>query len=140
MESLNIFFEDKRQAMSEYMRVTKPGGYVGITEMTWLEPPLPEYEELFMRVVHAGALEANGWTDLMEESGLEEVVGNAYQIDIPLTPLYGSDLEYRYEVVAILIDWITLIVSGVLLSVFFRRAERCPHHAGCRGWRWPNGE
>jgi hypothetical protein len=45
---------------------------------------------------------------------------------IVLALLYGFDLEYRYEVVAILIDWIALIVSGVLLSVFFRRA-------GCQG-------
>jgi hypothetical protein len=45
---------------------------------------------------------------------------------VSLALLYGSDLEYRYEVVAILIDWITLIVSGALLSVFFRRA-------GCSG-------
>lgn len=28
MESLNAFFEDKRRAMTEYVRVTKPGGYV----------------------------------------------------------------------------------------------------------------
>lgn len=41
-----------------------------------------------------------------------------------LVLLYGSNLEYRYEVAGILIDWITLIVSGVLLSVFFRRAGR----------------
>jgi cytochrome bd-type quinol oxidase subunit 2 len=41
-----------------------------------------------------------------------------------LALLYGSDLEYRYEVVAILIDWTVLIVSGALLSVFFRRAGR----------------
>ncbi|MBN1993874.1 MAG: hypothetical protein JW953_14335 [Anaerolineae bacterium] len=40
---------------------------------------------------------------------------------ILLALLYGRDLEYRYEVAAILIDWITLIVAGVLLSVFFRR-------------------
>ena len=43
---------------------------------------------------------------------------------ILLALLYGIDLEYRYEVVAILIDWITLIVSGALLSVFFKRAGR----------------
>jgi hypothetical protein len=43
---------------------------------------------------------------------------------ILLALLYGSDLEYRYEVFAILIDWITLIVSGVLLSMFFKRAGR----------------
>jgi hypothetical protein len=39
-----------------------------------------------------------------------------------LSLLYGSDIGYNYEVVAILIDWTTLIISGVLLSVFFIRA------------------
>jgi hypothetical protein len=43
---------------------------------------------------------------------------------ILLTLLYGSNLEYRYEVVAILIDWIALIISGALLSVFFKQAGR----------------
>lgn len=36
---------------------------------------------------------------------------------------YGYDLEYRYEVAAILIDWVALIGGGVLLSLFFRRAK-----------------
>ena len=35
--------------------------------------------------------------------------------------VYGSDLEYMYEVFSIMVDWITLIVSGILLSLFFRR-------------------
>lgn len=43
---------------------------------------------------------------------------------IILALLYGSDLKYRYEVTVILIDWVALIVSGALLSVFFRRAGR----------------
>ncbi|MDX9800293.1 MAG: hypothetical protein RBT69_03025 [Spirochaetia bacterium] len=38
--------------------------------------------------------------------------------------IYRSELEYRYEVFAIVIDWITLIVSGILLSVFFKREDR----------------
>jgi len=84
MESVNIFFEDKREAMSEYVRVTRPGGYVGITEMTWLTPPSPDTEEFFKRVVYAKTLDATGWIDLMEEAELREVVGRAHQIDIPL--------------------------------------------------------
>jgi ubiquinone/menaquinone biosynthesis C-methylase UbiE len=83
-ESVNVFFDDKREAMSEYVRVTKPGGYVGMTEMTWLRPPSPEFADLFMRAVHAQALEAGAWTHLMEKSGLRDVVGNAYTIDIPV--------------------------------------------------------
>ncbi|WP_457549536.1 hypothetical protein [Archaeoglobus sp.] len=43
---------------------------------------------------------------------------------IVLALLYRSDLEYRYEVVVIVIDWITLIVSVALLSLFFKRADQ----------------
>jgi ubiquinone/menaquinone biosynthesis C-methylase UbiE len=91
MESLNVFFEDKRESLSEYIRVTKPGGYVGITEMTWLMPPSPDVEEYFKRVAYAEALEASGWTGLLEEAGLKEVVGSAHQIDIP------SESRGRFE-------------------------------------------
>jgi hypothetical protein len=38
-----------------------------------------------------------------------------------LSLLYGKDLDYRFEVAAILINWTVLIVSGVLLSIFFKR-------------------
>jgi uncharacterized membrane protein len=43
---------------------------------------------------------------------------------ILLAILYGSDLEYRYEVVAIILDWLVLIVTGILLGIFFNRAGR----------------
>ena len=36
-----------------------------------------------------------------------------------LALLYRSDLGYRYEVTVILVDWLVLIVSGVLLSRSF---------------------
>ena len=35
---------------------------------------------------------------------------------------YGINREYRFEVASISFNWITLIVSGVLLSVLFRRS------------------
>jgi len=35
---------------------------------------------------------------------------------------YGIQREYRFEVATISINWLTLIVSGILLSVVFRRA------------------
>jgi len=43
---------------------------------------------------------------------------------IVLSLLYGKDLEYRFEVLVITINWTVLIVAGVLLSVFFKRAAR----------------
>lgn len=43
---------------------------------------------------------------------------------IILSILYGINREYRFEVAAIVINWIVLIVSGILLSVVFKRAMR----------------
>jgi len=42
-ESVTAFPEDKQRAVNEYVRVTKPGGYVGLNESTWVKvPPTPE--------------------------------------------------------------------------------------------------
>jgi len=43
---------------------------------------------------------------------------------VVLAALYRSHLEYRYEVAAIVIDWLTLIVAGVLLAALFHRDAR----------------
>jgi hypothetical protein len=40
---------------------------------------------------------------------------------------YRFELEYRFEVFAIAIDWMALIVAGVLLSILFRRAIQPEH-------------
>lgn len=45
---------------------------------------------------------------------------------IVLSLRYGNDLDYRFEVVVIAIDWTVLIIAGGLLSVVFKRAG----HAG----------
>lgn len=37
---------------------------------------------------------------------------------------FGLGLEYRFEVTAIALGWLTLMVSGALLAVIFRRSER----------------
>jgi len=42
-ESATAFPEDKHEAVREYVRVMKPGGYLGRNESTWLQtPPPPE--------------------------------------------------------------------------------------------------
>ncbi len=43
---------------------------------------------------------------------------------VVLSAMYGADLDYRFEVLAIAIDWLTLIISGILLAVWFRQAAR----------------
>ena len=41
-----------------------------------------------------------------------------------LAVAYGADLEYRYEVAAIAVTWITFIVGGMLLFRWFGRTSR----------------
>jgi hypothetical protein len=43
---------------------------------------------------------------------------------VVLALIYGHDLEYRFEVLAITVNWTVLIVASVLLSLWFRRIER----------------
>lgn len=40
---------------------------------------------------------------------------------IGLSVYYGKDLDYRFEITVLTIDWTMLIVSGVLLSIWFRQ-------------------
>jgi hypothetical protein len=40
---------------------------------------------------------------------------------VSLALIFGKNLEYRFEVIALFIDWIVLVVAGVLLGVVFKR-------------------
>jgi ubiquinone/menaquinone biosynthesis C-methylase UbiE len=111
MESVNIFFEDKRQAMSEYIRVTKPGGYVGMTEMTWLKPPSPELEDTFKSMVYAQALDVSGWKDLMEEAGLMDVVGNLHRIKLPFEGKGRFERYGGWGVMKIMLKMLVMVLS-----------------------------
>ncbi len=111
MESVNIFFDDKSQAMREYIRVAKPGGYVGMTEMTWLKPPSPELEDTFKNMVYAQALDASGWKDLMEEAGLMDVVGSAHRIDIPLESKGRFERYGRWGIMKVMLKMLVMVFS-----------------------------
>jgi len=72
-ESVNAFIEDKAKALSEYVRVTKSGGYVGFNEVTWLETPPEGLVRYLYRIMGAEFLTGNnGWKKLLDSSGLIE--------------------------------------------------------------------
>ena len=80
-ESVTAFPEDKQKAVSEYVRVTKPGGYVGLNEVTWVKTPPPELVEYLSRGLGAKAefLTSDGWKELLEGSGLTDMVARTYK-------------------------------------------------------------
>jgi arsenite methyltransferase len=79
-ESVNAFVKDKPRAISEYVRVTKPEGYVGINEVTWLKTPPQELVAYLYRIMGAEFLPCNdGWKELLEVCGLKEIVAKVYE-------------------------------------------------------------
>ncbi|MBN1180103.1 MAG: methyltransferase domain-containing protein [Anaerolineae bacterium] len=84
-ESVTAFPEDKQRAANEYARVTRPGGYVGLAESTWLKAPPPA--ELVAWVSQdVGAcvqpLTAGEWAGLLEKAGLQAITTHTYPVDV----------------------------------------------------------
>ena len=90
------------------------GIFIALEELGYL---LMSLAFLFAGLVfaHAGRLErALRWL----------LVGGAlalFAVYVAMRFLYGQNLEYRFEVTAIAINWTLLIVVGILLSIWFRR-------------------
>jgi arsenite methyltransferase len=83
-ESVTAFPEDKQGAVKEYARVTKPGGYVGLNEATWLKvPPPPEMVAWASQDLGASVkpLTATEWLGLLEGAGLVDLAMRTYNIN-----------------------------------------------------------
>jgi ubiquinone/menaquinone biosynthesis C-methylase UbiE len=80
-ESVLIFVEDKAQAIRECVRVTKPGGCVGLNEGFWTEQPSPELVALAKDAVGPCVPTIETWQALWEASGLQERVVRTRQLD-----------------------------------------------------------
>jgi ubiquinone/menaquinone biosynthesis C-methylase UbiE len=84
-ESVTAFPADKAKAVSEYMRVLKPGGYLGLNESTWLKtPPPPEVIAWASQEVGAtvSPLTKDQWAGLLEKTGFRELVVEIQEIDV----------------------------------------------------------
>jgi SAM-dependent methyltransferase len=81
IESVLIFVEDKARAIGECVRVTKPGGYVGLNEGFWTEQPPAELVALAREAVGPCVPTLAAWRALWEASGLQERVVEPHQID-----------------------------------------------------------
>jgi SAM-dependent methyltransferase len=80
-ESVIAFVADKRRAIQECVRVTKPGGYVGLNESFWVKEPSPEIVTRARALAGADVPIAATWQALWQESGLRDRVVKLYQVD-----------------------------------------------------------
>ncbi len=74
-ESVLAFVADKQKALRELVRVTKPGGYVGLNESTLIKPaPAHVRENLSRAAFGGGDFPLEGWATLLREAGLSDIV------------------------------------------------------------------
>ena len=106
-ESVTAFPEDKQKAVSEYARVTKPGGYVGLNESTWLKvPPPPEVLAWIQQDIGStvNPLTSDEWTGLLRGAGLDVIEERINTVD---TQVESKGILQRYGL-------------GGMLGVMFR--------------------
>ena len=72
VESVLAFVEDKSRAIRECIRVTRPGGYVGLNESFWTSEPTPKMVELAKESVGSSIPTEASWQTLWEASGLRD--------------------------------------------------------------------
>lgn len=82
VESVVTFVPDRARAIRECVRVTKPGGYVGLNESFLIDALSPELMEMVGRTL--GGIEMpvlETWQSLWDASGLQDRVWQTYAID-----------------------------------------------------------
>lgn len=81
-ESVNIFVPDKAKAVSEYRRVVKSGGVVGLNEPIYINKPPPAAAILLADYVGHEIVPPSLWEDLLVEAGLSSITARTYPINM----------------------------------------------------------
>ena len=88
-EFITGLLEDKRRAVTGYMRVTKPGGRIGLNEATWVKTPAPaELVEYLSGVfgVQGEILDSGDWRELLTGAGLRDLELRIQEVDSLSSP------------------------------------------------------
>jgi ubiquinone/menaquinone biosynthesis C-methylase UbiE len=113
-EFITGLVDDKQGAVSEYVRVAKPGGTIGLNEATWLKAPPPQEIIGFLdRTVgfKSELFTAEGWKELLERSGMKEIMIRNHK---------AESLSDRKENIKDIIRSFTRVVYSLIRRPMFR--------------------
>ncbi len=66
-------FTNKVRSISEYYRVLKTGGYLGLNEVTWMINPSQEIKEYYRRLIGIKPESEEDWLSLLEKAGFRDI-------------------------------------------------------------------
>jgi arsenite methyltransferase len=84
-ESVIALVGDQQGAINEFVRVTKPGGYVGLNESLWLKtPPPPDVVAWASQDIGSNVRPQtlDTWRGLLESAGLQDIATRTFEIKI----------------------------------------------------------
>jgi len=83
-QAMLVLVTDKRKAILEALRVTKPGGYLGWLELTWKKPPTAGFLDAVSNVLCAYCMQNvhtfQGWEDLFKEAGIDRLAIQSFDL------------------------------------------------------------
>ena len=81
-ESVNVFIPDKGKAMSEYVRVLKPGGFLGLNEAIWIQTPSERVAEIIIEATGQQFSPSQLWRNLIRDAGLMDLVAEDHAMSL----------------------------------------------------------
>jgi len=81
-ESVNTFVPDLERAAKEYVRVVKPGGYVGLNEAVWVDAPPEAGSEVMTALTGQKLRTSKEWIAMLERAGLINLVDRVYKVEM----------------------------------------------------------
>ena len=114
VESVIAFIADKTRALGECIRVTRPGGYVGVSESYSVKSVTPQTAELLQRELGVDLPLLADWQSLWEASGLSDRTLNTYAIDA------RKEIQSRIQLIGV---WWVIRAFARLVRLYLTRPE-----------------
>ena len=128
-ESVATFIEDKEGVVSEFVRVVKTGGYVGLNEEIWLKPPP---NEVVKHVKEAWDIKpdiptAEEWKAVLKQAGLRDLITQVHKVNArrEATQLKRYSLGNMWEMFS---KTFSLYVRNSDFRAYMKRQRRLPRH------------